>query len=601
MPLFFETTTVPAVVMTNVRGKDMMTARPGRWSVTGRQLHLLICLCLAAVTLAVFWNVQFHYFILYDDLPYIVLNRHIQSGLSGGSIFWAVTTMEMSNWHPLTWLSLMLDYDLFRLNPAGYHWTNLLIHIAGTILLFSVLRRMTEDIWKSAFVAVLFAIHPLHVESVAWVSERKDVLSAFFWFLTMGAYVRYTERPGAGNYLLVIAAFSLGLSAKPMLVTLPFVLILLDIWPLRRLPVPFTRSNQTLPDDVRVRGVTWLHALREKLPFFFLAALSSVVTYLAQMNWKAIPSLEALPLETRMANALIAYVQYIVKMFWPVDLAFFYPYAASRSLWMVSGAVLLLAGMTILTMRVVERRPYLAVGWLWYLGTLVPVIGIVQIGSQSMADRYTYIPLIGLFIMIAWGVPALMAKWRFRKLLLSGVSVALLSVLAVCSWQQVQHWKNSVTLFERALTVTARNYLAHNNLGVALFYEGRMEEAISQYAASLRIKPNLADARNNIGVALAAQGKYDEAIRHYREALRIRPDDAGTHNNIGVALAAQGNVDAALGHYTQALRIRPDHEKARANLAAVLAGREEQRKTADLLNDAQGGALRGPADGARQD
>jgi tetratricopeptide (TPR) repeat protein len=601
LPLFFETATVPAGILTNVRGKYMMTASPGRWSVTDRQLHLLICLSLAAVTLAVFWNVQFHDFILYDDLPYVVLNPHVQSGLTGGSIFWAVTTMEMSNWHPLTWLSLMLDYDLFRLNPVGYHWTNLLIHIAGTILLFSVLKRMTEDIWKSALVAALFAIHPLHVESVAWISERKDVLSAFFWFLTMGTYVRYTERPGTGNYLLVIAAFSLGLSAKPMLVTLPFVLLLLDIWPLRRLPVPFTRSNKTLPDAVGSRGVTWLHALREKLPFFFLVALSSVVTYLAQMNWKAMPSLEALPLETRMANALIAYVQYIVKMVWPADLAFFYPYAAWWSLWMVSGAVLLLAGMTILTMRIVERRPYLAVGWFWYLGTLVPVIGIVQIGSQAMADRYTYIPLIGLFIMIAWGVPSLMAKWRFRKRFLSGLSVAILSVLAVCSWQQVQHWKNSVTLFERALTVTARNYLAHNNLGVALFYEGRMEEAISQYAASLRIKPNLADARNNIGVALAAQGKYDEAVRHYREALHIRPDDAGIHNNIGVALAAQGKIDAAIDHYTQALRIRPDHEKARANLAAALAGREEPRKTADLVNDAQGGALRGPADGARQD
>jgi len=553
------------------------------------------------VTLAVFWNVQFYDFIFYDDLSYVVLNRHVQSGLTGGSIFWAMTTMEMSNWHPLTWISLMLDYDLFRLNPAGYHWTNLLIHIACTILLFSVLKRMTEDIWKSALIAVLFAIHPLHVESVAWVSERKDVLSAFFWFLTMGAYVRYTDRPGAGNYFLIIAAFSLGLLAKPMLVTLPFVLILLDIWPLRRLPVPFTPSNKPLPDDVGGRGVTWSHALREKLPLFFLALLSSVVTYLAQMSWKAIPSLEALPLETRFANALIAYVQYIAKMFWPTDLAFFYPYAAWWSPWMVSGAVLLLTGLTILTMSVLERRPYLGVGWLWFLGTLVPVIGIVQVGSQAIADRYTYIPLIGLFIMIAWGVPELTAKWRFRKPFLSILSVVVLSVLAGCSWQQVQYWKNSVTLFERALSVTSRNYLAHNNLGVALFYEGRIEDAIRHYTQALRIKPNFADSRINIGVAQAAQGKYDEAIRHYREALRIRPDDAGTHNNIGVALVAQGKVEGAIEHYTQALRISPDHEKARANLAAALAGREEQRKTVDLLNDVQGGSLRGPADGARQD
>jgi len=550
---------------------------------------------LAAVTLAVFWNVQFHDFILYDDLPYVVLNRHVQSGLTGGSLFWAVTTMEMSNWHPLTWLSLMLDYDLFRLNPAGYHWTNLLIHIAGAILLFSLLRRMTEDIWKSALVAALFAVHPLHVESVAWVSERKDVLSAFFWFLTMGAYVRYTERPGAGNYLLIIAAFSLGLLAKPMLVTLPFVLILLDIWPLRRLPVPFTRSNRTLPDDVGGRGVTWSHALREKLPFFFLALLSSVVTYLAQMSWKAMPSLEALPLETRLANALIAYVQYIVKMFWPVDLAFFYPYVLWWPPWILAGAMLLLTGLTILTMRVVERRPYLAVGWLWYLGTLVPVIGIVQVGSQAMADRYTYIPLIGLFIMIAWGVPELMAKWRFRKPFLSVLSVVVLSVLAGCSWQQVQYWRNSVTLFERALSVTSKNYLTHNNLGVALFLEGRTEEAVRHYNAALQIKPDYADAHYNIGMALAAQGKYEEAIHRYREALHVRPDDAGTHNNIGVALAAQGKVDAAIGHYTQALQISPNHEKARANLAAALVRREGQRKAIDGKIDARRPTSRGVA------
>lgn len=587
--------TVTAGMMINLREQDMMTASPGRWSVTGRQLHLLICLSLAAVTLAVFWNVQFHDFILYDDLPYVVLNRHVQSGLTGGSLFWAVTTMEMSNWHPLTWLSLMLDYDLFRLNPAGYHWTNLLIHIAGAILLFSLLRRMTEDIWKSALVAALFAVHPLHVESVAWVSERKDVLSAFFWFLTMGAYVRYTERPGAGNYLLIIAAFSLGLLAKPMLVTLPFVLILLDIWPLRRLPVPFTRSNRTLPDDVGGRGVTWSHALREKLPFFFLALLSSVVTYLAQMSWKAMPSLEALPLETRLANALIAYVQYIVKMFWPVDLAFFYPYVLWWPPWILAGAMLLLTGLTILTMRVVERRPYLAVGWLWYLGTLVPVIGIVQVGSQAMADRYTYIPLIGLFIMIAWGVPELMAKWRFRKPFLSVLSVVVLSVLAGCSWQQVQYWRNSVTLFERALSVTSKNYLTHNNLGVALFLEGRTEEAVRHYNAALQIKPDYADAHYNIGMALAAQGKYEEAIHRYREALHVRPDDAGTHNNIGVALAAQGKVDAAIGHYTQALQISPNHEKARANLAAALVRREGQRKAIDGKIDARRPTSRGVA------
>ena len=570
----------------------MTTDGSRRWSVTSRQLYLLICLSLAAVTLAVFWNLQYFDFILYDDLPYVILNPRIQSGLNISSIFWALTTMEMSNWHPLTWLSLMLDYDLFHLNPAGYHWTNLLIHIAGAIMLFSVLRRMTEEVWKSALVAALFAIHPLHVESVAWISERKDVLSAFFWLLTMWAYVRYTERPGPQRNLLVIAVFALGLMAKPMLVTLPFVLLLLDIWPLRRIPVFFTDSRESQPGGVEDRGITWLQAIREKIPLFFLVCLSSVLTYFAQMNWKAMPSLEALPLDTRLANALIAYVQYIVKMLWPTDLVFFYPYVLWRPLWLLAGATLLLAGLTILTVRFAKSRPYLAVGWLWYLGTLVPVIGIVQVGSQAMADRYTYIPLIGLFIMIVWGVPDLLGDRRFRKPLLAVLSAVVLSVLAVCSWQQVQYWRNSVTLFERALSATSRNYLAHNNLGVALFLEGRTEDALRHYESALRIRPKFADAHHNIGAALAAQGKYDEAIRSYREALRFRPDDAGTYNNIGVALAARGDDDGAVDNYSAALRIRPDHEKARANLAAALAGREQRRKTADAENDAQQRTLR---------
>jgi tetratricopeptide (TPR) repeat protein len=545
------------------------------------QLQLLISLFLAAVTLAVFWNLQYYDFILYDDPPYVILNPHVRSGLNMSGIVWALTTMEMSNWHPLTWLSFMLDYEFFRLNPAGYHWTNLLIHIAGTILLFSVFRRMTQAFWQSTFVAALFAIHPLHVESVAWISERKDVLSAFFWFLTMWAYIRYTERPGLQRNFIVILIFALGLMAKPMLVTLPFVLLLLDVWPLRRLAVPFASSGEWRLYRVEGRGVTWLQAIQEKIPLFFLACLSSVLTYLAQMNWKAMASLEALSLETRLANALIAYVQYIVKMFWPADLAFFYPYVLWWPPWVVTCAVLLLTALTLLALWCLPTRPYLAVGWFWYLGTLVPVIGIVQVGSQAMADRYTYIPLIGLFTIIAWGIPDFLGESRFKKSLLAVLSVIVLSVLAVFSWQQVQYWKNSVTLFERALSVTSKNYLAHNNLGVALFLEGRITEALRHFESALQIKPKFADAHHNIGAAMAAQGKFEEAIRSYREALRFRPDDAGSYNNIGVALAAQGNFDGAIDHYRQALHIRPDHEKARANMAAALAEREQRRKTVD--------------------
>jgi len=601
LPLFFEKATLAAKVMTNVLGGDMTTAGSDGGSVTARQLHLLTCLILASVTIAVFWNVQHHDFILYDDFPYVVLNRHVQSGLTGGSIFWALTTFDVSNWHPLTWVSLMLDYEIFRLNPAGYHWTNLIIHIANTILLFSVFRRMTEDIWRSALVAALFAFHPLHVESVAWISERKDVLSAFFWFLTMGAYVRYTKQRRTGNYLLLIAAFVVGLMAKPMLVTLPFVLLLLDVWPLRRLALPFTGFNKTPPDDVEAKGVTWPNAILEKLPLFFLAFLSCVITYLAQMSWKALGTLEMFPLDIRLANALIACVQYIVKMIWPAELAFFYPYIVWWPPWIVGGAALLLAGFTILILKHIGTRPYLAVGWLWYLGTLVPVIGIVQVGSQAMADRYTYIPLIGLFIMLAWGVPELVGNWRFRKPFLSVLSGGVLTVLALYSWQQVQYWQNSVTLFEHALSVTSRNYLAHNNLGVALSLSRRTEDAIRHYSAALQIKPDYEDAYYNIGMVLAAQGQYEEAIHRYREALRIAPGNANTHNNIGVALAAQGKFDEAIRHYSDALSIRSDHEKARTNLAAAMASKENQQKGIVPAKDGNPLALPELIDGARRD
>ncbi|MCX5847775.1 MAG: tetratricopeptide repeat protein [Deltaproteobacteria bacterium] len=593
MPLFFETATLAVEFMTNVWGGDMAIADSDRWPVTGRQLQLVVCLLLTAFTLAVFWQVQFHDFILYDDPLYVTRNPHVQSGLTSGGLIWALTTFDVSNWHPLTWLSLMLDYHFFRLNPAGYHWTNLIIHIANTILLFTVFRRMTEDIWKSAIVAALFAIHPLHVESVAWISERKDVLSAFFWFLTMGAYIRYTERPGTGNYLMLIAAFVSGLMAKPMLVTLPFVLLLLDVWPLRRLAFPCIPSEKTVSVGVEGKVISWFHAIREKLPLFFLAFLSSVITYLAQMSWKSVGSLEMFSLNIRIANALISYVHYIVKMFWPANLAFFYPYIVWWPTWIVAGAALLLAGLTYPILKHMGTRPYLTVGWLWYLGTLIPVIGVVQVGSQAMADRYTYIPLIGLFMMIAWGVPELFGNWRFRKIYLSVLSGVVLTVLALSSWQQVQYWRNSVTLFEYALSVTSKNYLTHNNLGVALFLEGRTEEAVRHYNAAMQIKPDYQDAHYNIGMTLAAQGKYEEAIHRYREALRIAPDNANTHNNIGVALAAQGKYDEAICYYSEALRIRSDHENARANLAAAMVRREGQRKAIEGKTDARRPTSRG--------
>lgn len=579
----------------HIHREDMMKVCSGRWSLTRGQFHLLFCLILVALSLSVFWNVQFHDFVFYDDPLYVTLNRHVQDGLTIKGCFWALTTMDASNWHPLTWLSLMLDYDLFRLNPAGYHWTNLIIHIANVILLFTVLNRMTGNIGRSAFVTALFAVHPLHVESVAWISERKDVLSTFFWLLVIWVYVRHIERPGAKTFFLLIVSFVLGLLSKPMLVTLPFVLILLDIWPLKRISVPFLCNGKTSGVD-RERWRGWQQVLIEKLPLFFLSFLSCVLTWLAQVNGKSLGSLEAFPMDIRIANVLNSYIQYILKVFWPSDLAFFYPYVMSLSPWHVTGEALMLAGITILTIRWAEKRPYLAVGWFWYLGTLIPVIGIVQVGIQSMADRYTYIPLIGLFIMIAWGVPELLGSRRSGKLFLPVLSLLILSILSVCAWQQVQYWKNSTTLFQRALAVTSKNYLAHNNFGVILYRAGRIEEAVRHFIAALQIKPTYADVHCNLGMALVANGNYHEAIRHYREALRIKPYSADIHKDIGTLLTTKGKVKEAIDHYSTALRINPDDELARVKLLALTGQIRKQQQTVTPGNEAIHPALRGSAD-----
>ncbi|MEN6320298.1 MAG: tetratricopeptide repeat protein [Syntrophaceae bacterium] len=534
-------------------------------------------------TLVTFWQVQYCQFINdYDDHYYITGNSYVQNGLSWKGIAWAFTTFYASNWHPLTWLSLMFDYELFRLNPAGYHWTNVFFHIASTLLLFLVLNRMTGALWRSGFVAALFAVHPLHVESVVWVAERKDVLCTFFWMLTMYTYVLYVERPCWKRYMIVFVSFSFGLMAKPMLVTLPFVFLLLDYWPLQRFPFKsaaddrhfqqgYMANTQIIPQDVSISRL-----VLEKIPFIVLSICSSILTVFAQNSYQAIISLDTIGLHYRVANAFISVAKYIEMMFWPKDLAIFYPFIINMLFsWRIIWSVLLFVTITIFAVRWIRRYPYLFVGWFWYLGTLVPVIGLVQVGSQAIADRYTYVPLIGIFITTTWGFTDLLKRWNYRKAFFSLTSGIILSALMVFSWFQVQHWKNSITVFERAVSVTEKNVFAHNNLGVALYKEGKYDEAFNQFMKTAQIKPDYYGAYNSMGLALAAQGKWDEAIRQYLIALKIKPDHPEVHNNLGIAYASQGKVSEAVTHYSQALMIKPDYFEARNNLGLdlVLLGR----------------------------
>jgi tetratricopeptide (TPR) repeat protein len=451
-----------------------------------------------------------------------------------------------------------------------------MFHVANTLLLFIVLKKMSGTVWQAAFVSALFALHPLHVESVAWVAERKDVLSTFFWMLTMWTYVRYVEYPKLSRYLLVLLSLALGLMSKPMLVTLPFVLLLIDYWPLGRFwgerPGDVIISENHKPKDRSQQWSDPFRLVREKVPLFALSAASSVVTGFSQHSGGATSSLDVLPLKIRIGNALVSYVAYAGKMIWPKGLAVIYPYPAGEfTAWKVAGATILLICISALAIRAARRRPYLAVGWLWYLGTLVPVIGLVQVGSQSMADRYTYVPLIGLFIIIAWGVADLLAGWRYRRIVLATSAGALLLAFMVCTSLQVSYWRDSFVLFGHAIEVTANNPVAHYNLGHAMAKQGNLNEAIGHYSKALQGDPNLKQAHNNLGVALYKQGKVDEAITHFNEALRIAPDYAEAHYSLGMTLAEEGKLQEAISYYSRALQARPNYAEVYNDLGVALA------------------------------
>ena len=518
------------------------------------------------MTLAVYAQVMGHQFIILDDKRYILENPIVKQGLTLSGIAWAFTTFHAANWHPLTWLSHMLDCQMFGLNAGGHLLVNVLIHSSNTLLLFLFLRRVTGARWQSAIVAALFALHPLHVESVAWTAERKDMLSTFFGLLSLLGYVRYVEAPSWKRYALVAVALALGLMAKPMLVTWPFVLLLLDYWPLHRFQwhpgtgiVGFFRALVPL--------------VREKLPLFCLAAASMAITLIAQSQGGAVRTFVQVPVSLRLSNAIVSYAKYLFRTVWPSDLAVYYPFSRTGvPVWEVVCAIVLLTTISVFAVHQAKERPYLLIGWLWFVGTLIPVIGLVQVGGAAMADRYHYVPSIGLFVAIVFGLSDLARSFHVDRVVTGAVTVIALLIFACLTAVQIGRWRNSATLFEYAESLVPDNRMIENNLGTILGESGRYDEAAAHFAKALRTEPDFlevisdAEIRTNVGLLLVRQGKLAAAMEQLNEALRLNPNSAETHEALGVALAMSGKAEQSIPHFLAALRIRPDWALARDNL-----------------------------------
>lgn len=534
----------------------------------------LVLFALAALTLGVFSQVRNFDFVEIDDLLYVTENANVTAGLTLRGIAWAFTTAHATNWHPLTWLSHMFDASLYGLKPGGHHLTSVWIHLANVWMLFGALMALIRPppeaealeasetltrrsaVWSCAFVAALFAVHPLNAESVAWVAERKNVLSTFFWFLTLWAYARYASRPDVPGYLAVAGSMTLGLLAKPMLVTVPICLLLLDYWPLRR------------REPVR-------RLILEKIPLLCLSAASSIATVLAQKIGGAMAPLESMPLSIRLANAPVSCVTYIRRLFWPDDLAFFYPHPLdSIPDWQPIWAAAAIVAMSIWSVRSARRFPYVAVGWFWYLVTLIPVIGIVQVGRQAMADRYTYVPFVGLYVLLAFGASDLTSRWRNRRLVLSIAAAGSLAALCGAAYVEVGHWKTSIALYEQAVRHTRNNYIAHFNLANARFRDGQHDAALEHYREAVRIRPGYYPAAHfNLGFILSRRGALDEAIREYERVIEIQPEHRTAHNNLGKALVQKGRTDEAFTRFEEAIRIDPRNADAHNNIGNIYAMR----------------------------
>lgn len=577
---------------------------------------LLISVFLIIIIFLVYGQTINYGFINIDDELYVTGNDRVKEGINIENIFWAFTTTHAANWHPLTWLSLLIDSSLFGLSAGGYHFTNLLLHLANSLLLFFLLSRLTGSTYKSAFVAALFALHPLHVESVAWVSGRKDVLSTLFWLLTVWAYAGYVYLPGWRRYCILIFFFILGILSKPMLVTLPFVLLLLDYWPLNRFAsnhfpkadfilsekavVKIRKSADILAGDLlkeentkwsdrpvsRLENVEQKSAsalIVEKIPLFVLTLFACVITYVVQKQGGGVAPADAFPLDVRLANAVVSYFDYIVKMFWPVNLSVFYPHPGY---WPFEKIILFGLFMILISLVVLlgaRRYPYLAVGWLWYIGTLVPVIGLVQVGAQAMADRYTYVPLIGLFIMVSWSAPQMALRLKHKKLILSFSAAFLILVLSILSWQRCQLWSDEFTLWDDFL----RNHesaFAYNVRGAGYAKRGENETAIRDYSSALKLDPNFAPAYINRASAYGEVGRYDQALRDFRQAIRINPNFAGAYYNRGLVYKNMGKLDEAIADFTEAVKFQADMEDAYLNRGVVHGMTGQHKKALDDFN-----------------
>ncbi len=589
-----------------------------KMNISPNRQKLIVCIVLIVVTFAVFWQANQFDFVS-DDTAYVAKNIHIQSGITLDGFLWAFSTRYADLWNPLVWLSFMFDYQLHGLNAGGYHLTNVILHLMSCLLLFWLFNRMTGTIWRSAFVAALFALHPLHVESVAWIAERKDVLSAFFWMLTLCLYVYYTEKPVIRRYLPVLLCFACALMSKPMVVTLPIVMILLDYWPLDRLQLQKIMTNipeaiqsstskakkknklkkealkkNIFPSRVqklsepRIGGIIPLWQLWEKLPFFVLSAVLVIIT-LYNPNTPDVPEATNIKLVSRLVNAPLAFVTYLVKTFWPHNMAILYPFTDQIPLWQVVGATLLILVITSFVIVMANRLPYLFAGWFWYAITIAPVIGIIQISltaPYAMADRYHYLPSIGLAIMMAWGIPTLIKSEEIRRRLVFPAGIIFLAILSFLSWNQCGCWKDSINLWSHALMVTKDKYLMYYNRGFAYHDLGQYQRAIEDFNEAIRLKPDYATAYTGRGVVSGELGQYQRAIEDFNEAIRLKPDYTKAYTNRGFTYGESGQYQLAIEDYNQAIRLNPNYDTPYYNRGNVYAKLGQYQRAIEDFNEA---------------
>ena len=525
--------------------------------LTSKHLIIISILILIILNIVIYWNIQNHAFIKYDDQLYVTSNHRIQAGITLKSVLSTFTDTHTGNWHPLTMMSHMLDWQLFGEKAGGHHWTSVIIHIFNTVLLFLLLNQLTGAIWRSAMVAALFAVHPMNVESVAWIAERKNVLSTFFWIMTMLIYVWYVKQPGWKRYLPVFLCFALGLMSKPMLVTLPFVLLLLDYWPLNRTAIDTQNENQAeIQAPLKIGKAKLSFLIMEKIPLFILTAISICVTLYTQYNVKAVVNLDSLPILKRINNAIVSYGLYIKKMFWPIDLSVFYP-QYNIGIWRLLLASSFLIFLSAMVIRYYRKHPYLLVGWLWFLGTLVPVIGLVQVGAQSMADRYAYVPFIGLFIMLVWYLADIVKRNACIKFSLILISVVVILVLSVLSWQRCQLWGDQFALWNDVLK-NHKVALAYNFRGLAYVDKGQYSLALADYNIAIERDKKFAEALNNRAILYSTIGQSKNALKDYNQAVNLNPKFADAYYNRGILYLEINQLDAAISDFTIAINIDPD-------------------------------------------